>query len=107
MTVSGYISEPERFPVAANTLDGGAGKLARADGGFGESDAAARRHGSWAVGTPLGSCASRWEGETRRTIDAMRQLAEGLRATAANYGRQEDTVAEQLRRAATLLEGNG
>ncbi|GHH61412.1 hypothetical protein GCM10018781_07780 [Kitasatospora indigofera] len=107
MEVSGYISEPERFPVAANKLDEGAGRLARADGGFGESDAAARRHGSWAVGEALGACAGRWEGETRRTVDAMKQLAEGLRATAANYGRQEDAVADQLRRAATLLEGNG
>jgi hypothetical protein len=105
--MSGYISEPERFPVAANTLDEGAGKLVRADSGFGESDAAARRHGSWAVGKALGSCASSWEAETKRTIDAMKQLAEGLRTTAANYGRQEDTVAEQLRRAATLLAGNG
>ncbi|GGV16520.1 hypothetical protein GCM10010495_33550 [Kitasatospora herbaricolor] len=105
--MSGYISEPERFPVAAGQLDEGAGKLVSADGGFGESHAAARRHSDWVVGGALAACATRWEGETKRTVDAMKQLAEGLRTTAANYHGQEVAVAEQLRRAATLLEGNG
>ncbi|GAA2089411.1 hypothetical protein GCM10009759_12280 [Kitasatospora saccharophila] len=105
--MSGYVSEPERLPVAANELDEGADKLSAANAGFGESDAAARRHGEWAVGKSLGDCARRWEGETGRTVAAMRALGEGLRVTAANYGRQEDAVAEQFRRAAVLLEGNG
>lgn len=93
--------------MAANKLDEGAGRLTTANTGFGESDATARRHDEWTVGSALGACATRWEAETRRTIDAMQRLAEGLRVTAATYDRQEAGVAEGLRRAAALLEGNG
>ncbi|MEU6233240.1 type VII secretion target [Kitasatospora sp. NPDC047058] len=105
--MSGYISEPERLPVQAGRLDEAARKLTTANTGFGESDATARRHADWRVGGSLGGCATRWEAETKRTIEAMRQLAQGLRVTADNYNRQEDAVADGLRRAATLLEGNG
>ncbi|MET8542139.1 type VII secretion target [Kitasatospora sp. NPDC004799] len=103
--MGGYISEPERLPVAAGKLDEGADKLSQADTGFGESAAAATRHNEWAVGASLSDCTSRWSAETGKVTDAMRKLAEGLRTTATNYHRQEAAVAEQLRTALALLEG--
>ncbi|MFE6052919.1 type VII secretion target [Kitasatospora sp. NPDC056446] len=103
--MGGYVSEPERLPVAAAKVDEGADKIAQADTGFGESAAAATRHGEWTIGSALGSCTGRWSTETGKITDAMRKLAEGLRTTAADYYRQEAAVAEQLRSAAALLEG--
>ncbi|GHF54069.1 hypothetical protein GCM10018790_34930 [Kitasatospora xanthocidica] len=54
----GYISEPERLPVAAAKVDEGADKVSQSDTGFGESAAAAIRHGDWTIGSSLGACAS-------------------------------------------------
>ena len=48
--MGGYVSEPERLPIAAAKLDEGADKLSQAGTGFGESAAAATRHGEWAIG---------------------------------------------------------
>ncbi|MEV7770675.1 hypothetical protein [Kitasatospora sp. NPDC086791] len=92
--------------MAAAKLDEGADKLSQADSGFGESAAAAARHSDWTIGASLGTCTSGWSEETGKVTDAMRKLAEGLRTTATNYYRQEAAVAEQLRSAAALLEGN-
>ncbi|MFJ7248150.1 type VII secretion target [Kitasatospora sp. NPDC098652] len=103
--MGGYISEPERLPVAAAKVDEGADKVSQADTGFGESAATATRHGEWSIGSSLGACTSHWSTETGRITDAMRKLAEGLRTTATNYYRQESAVAEQLQSAAALLEG--
>ncbi|MGW3043835.1 type VII secretion target [Kitasatospora sp. NPDC001159] len=105
--MGGYISEPERLPVAAAKLDEGADKVSQADTGFGESAAAATRHSEWTIGSSLDTCTGHWSKETGKVTDAMRKLAEGLRTTATNYYRQETTVAEQLRSAAALLEDNG
>ncbi|MFJ9694812.1 hypothetical protein [Kitasatospora sp. NPDC101183] len=103
--MSGYTAEPERFPVAANRLEEGANTISQADTGFGESAAAATRHNGWDIGSSLGTCTTRWSAETGKVTKAMRKIAEGLRATAANYDRQEAGIAEQLRTAADLLEG--
>ncbi|RKT19122.1 excreted virulence factor EspC (type VII ESX diderm) [Streptomyces sp. 1114.5] len=103
--MGGYISEPERLPVAAAKVDEGADKVAQSDTGFGESAAAATRHSDWTIGSSLSACTSHWSAETSRITDAMRKLAEGLRITAANYYRQEAAVAEQLQNAASLLDG--
>ncbi|MFF2143739.1 type VII secretion target [Kitasatospora sp. NPDC058190] len=100
------MSEPERLPVAAAKVDEGADKLSQAYTGFGESAAAATRHSEWTIGSSLGTCTSHWSTETGKITDAMRKLAEGLRATATNYYRQEAAVAEQLRSATALLEGD-
>ncbi|HJD84554.1 type VII secretion target [Kitasatospora aureofaciens] len=102
--MGGYVSEPERLPIAAAKLDEGADKLSQAGTGFGESAAAATRHGEWAIGSSLSTCTSHWSTEASRITDAVRKLAEGLRTTAANYNRQEAAVAQQLRSALDLLE---
>ncbi|MFD9684661.1 type VII secretion target [Kitasatospora sp. NPDC059146] len=102
--MGGYISEPERLPVAAAKLDEGADKLTQANTGFGESTAAATRHNEWTVGSSLGAATGHWSTEAGKVTDAVKKIAEGLRVTAANYYRQEAAVAEQLQRAADLLE---
>ncbi|MFD8707291.1 hypothetical protein ACFV1W_32700 [Kitasatospora sp. NPDC059648] len=64
--MGGYVSEPERLPIAAAKLDEGADKLSQAGTGFGESAAAATRHGEWAIGSSLSTCTSHWSTEAGR-----------------------------------------